>query len=86
MKSVLCYGNSNTWGVVPMSDLREKRRFDFYARWPGVVQQRLRSRVGKSSMRGCRVERPSGLTRYVDAICLALTICSRASKAINRWT
>ena len=41
MKSVLCYGDSNTWGVVPMTDLREKRRFDFYARWPGVVQQRL---------------------------------------------
>jgi lysophospholipase L1-like esterase len=40
MKSILCYGDSNTWGFVPGSyDIRE--RFDRNTRWTGRLQQLL---------------------------------------------
>jgi lysophospholipase L1-like esterase len=35
--SVLCFGDSNTWGFVPGSGAR----YDLNTRWPGVLQQRL---------------------------------------------
>jgi lysophospholipase L1-like esterase len=37
MKTILCYGDSNTWGWDP---IRESR-FAKYVRWPGVLQQEL---------------------------------------------
>lgn len=37
MLSVLCYGDSNTWGYIPGSGAR----FPASRRWPGVVQARL---------------------------------------------
>ncbi|MCP4474127.1 MAG: SGNH/GDSL hydrolase family protein [Gammaproteobacteria bacterium] len=44
MKTVLIYGDSNTWGLIPNSFnmktlLRE--RYDFHQRWPGVAQRLL---------------------------------------------
>lgn len=41
MKSLLCFGDSNTFGTQPMRALGEERRFTFSQRWPGVVQDRL---------------------------------------------
>jgi lysophospholipase L1-like esterase len=37
-KTILCYGDSNTWGYVPGSD---GERFDWDVRWPGVLQAEL---------------------------------------------
>lgn len=37
-KTILCYGDSNTWGFVPGSD---GERFPWEARWPGVLQAEL---------------------------------------------
>jgi len=37
MKTILCYGDSNTWGWNPVNQTRYAR----FARWPGVLQQRL---------------------------------------------
>ncbi len=37
MKYVLCYGDSNTWGVNP----DDHTRFAFNTRWPGIVQREL---------------------------------------------
>lgn len=37
MLSVLCYGDSNTWGFNPHT----KQRFDFDTRWPGVLRFEL---------------------------------------------
>jgi lysophospholipase L1-like esterase len=37
MKTILCYGDSNTWGYVPGTGLRYPR----HQRWPGVLQQTL---------------------------------------------
>ncbi len=34
MKYILCYGDSNTWGCVPVT----MQRYDFSVRWPGVAQ------------------------------------------------
>jgi lysophospholipase L1-like esterase len=38
-KTVLCYGDSNTWGYVPLSGIRLPRM----ERWPGVLQELLGS-------------------------------------------
>ncbi len=37
MRTILCYGDSNTWGKDPESE----GRFSFTIRWPGVLQQQL---------------------------------------------
>lgn len=37
MKSVLCFGDSNTWGFIPGTG----ERFPHNVRWPGVLQQEL---------------------------------------------
>jgi len=37
-KSILCYGDSNTWGFVPGS---EGERFPWEVRWPGGLQAEL---------------------------------------------
>lgn len=38
MKTVLCFGDSNTHGTVPMQHLDDTRRFPPEVRWPGVLQ------------------------------------------------
>lgn len=38
MRSLLCFGDSNTFGTQPMRALGEERRYPFDQRWPGVVQ------------------------------------------------
>lgn len=37
MKTILCYGDSNTWGWDPISE----SRFDKEMRWPGALQHKL---------------------------------------------
>jgi lysophospholipase L1-like esterase len=41
MKSLLCFGDSNTHGTIPMRKREEVLRFDFKQRWPGIVQELL---------------------------------------------
>jgi len=41
VRSVLCYGDSNTWGYVASTDAR----LDWPDRWPGVLQSALGERV-----------------------------------------
>ena len=41
MKTILCYGDSNTWGYNPASG----ERFERNVRWPGLMQQALGDRV-----------------------------------------
>jgi lysophospholipase L1-like esterase len=41
MKTILCYGDSNTWGTAPMTSLEDVRRFGWDERWPGVLRQQL---------------------------------------------
>ncbi len=43
MPTVLCYGDSNTWGAAPMKDRDSIMRFGPAERWPGV----LRATLGK---------------------------------------
>jgi lysophospholipase L1-like esterase len=38
MRSILCYGDSNTWGSDPAD---AERRFPWDVRWPGVLQREL---------------------------------------------
>jgi lysophospholipase L1-like esterase len=41
MKSLLCFGDSNMHGTIPMRARDEVSRFDFQHRWPSVVQTLL---------------------------------------------
>jgi lysophospholipase L1-like esterase len=41
MKYLLCFGDSNTHGTVPMQSRDEVLRFDYKQRWPGIVQEQL---------------------------------------------
>lgn len=41
VRTVLCYGDSNTHGTAPMADLDDKVRFDAATRWPGVMRTAL---------------------------------------------
>ena len=36
-KTILCYGDSNTWGQRPDNEAR----YAYYERWTGVLQQEL---------------------------------------------
>lgn len=40
-RQVLCYGDSNTWGCIPLEDSDEPRRFPRSHRWTGVLQDEL---------------------------------------------
>ena len=41
MKTILCFGDSNTFGTPPMERLGEDRRFDLETRWPRVMANAL---------------------------------------------
>lgn len=41
MKTLLCIGDSNTHGTMPMRDMGDRRRFDRATRWPGVTAAAL---------------------------------------------
>jgi lysophospholipase L1-like esterase len=42
MKTVLCYGDSNTWGCVPKSNWTDDARFETARRWPTIMGRALR--------------------------------------------
>ena len=37
MQDILIYGDSLTWGIIPMT----RKRFPFHERWPGVMENKL---------------------------------------------
>jgi len=41
MKTILCYGDSNTHGTCPMVDMADRRRFGRDERWPGRMAAAL---------------------------------------------
>jgi lysophospholipase L1-like esterase len=41
MRTILCYGDSNTYGTVPMQDLDDDRRFGHGERWVSVMREQL---------------------------------------------
>jgi lysophospholipase L1-like esterase len=50
MKSILCYGDSITWGYNP----HDGSRYSFGERWPGILQQELsgRARIVEEGLNG----------------------------------
>ena len=38
MKTVLCFGDTNTWGVNPV----DESRLEFEKRWTGILTEELR--------------------------------------------
>ncbi|GKX35449.1 MAG: hydrolase [Rhizobiaceae bacterium MnEN-MB40S] len=42
MKTIVCYGDSNTHGTVPITNLGDRHRYAHDQRWPGVMAKRLR--------------------------------------------
>jgi lysophospholipase L1-like esterase len=41
MATIVCYGDSNTWGAIPMKTRADLARFAPEDRWPGVLRARL---------------------------------------------
>lgn len=41
MRTILCYGDSNTWGCIPLIGQEPTRRFSPEERWPGVLRREL---------------------------------------------
>lgn len=41
MYTVLCYGDSNTWGALPITESLEIERHGLHVRWPGVLRDQL---------------------------------------------
>ena len=41
MKNILCYGDSNTWGCIPIKTFDDVPRYDIHTRWPGVLRDTL---------------------------------------------
>lgn len=41
MRTILCYGDSNTWGCIPEAGEGEARRFPLEQRWPSVLAREL---------------------------------------------
>lgn len=42
MQTILCYGDSNTWGSIPLTEFPMRGgRFGLHERWTGVLQQTL---------------------------------------------
>ena len=41
MRTILCYGDSNTYGTAPMQHLEDDRRFSHGERWVSVMRQAL---------------------------------------------
>ena len=41
MKTILCYGDSNTWGCIPLTGAQPPRRYGPAQRWPGVLRREL---------------------------------------------
>lgn len=81
MKTVVCYGDSNTWGFIPKVEIIEwsNNRFAFDTRWTGVMQRKLGAdfRVEEEGLNGRTTmfddpldERRNGLS-YVDVCMLS---------------
>jgi lysophospholipase L1-like esterase len=41
MANILCYGDSNTWGCIPLQGPEPARRYPPGTRWPGVLRRKL---------------------------------------------
>ncbi|MGH3100205.1 MAG: GDSL-type esterase/lipase family protein, partial [Thermoleophilia bacterium] len=41
MKTIMCYGDSNTWGCIPLTGAEPPRRYGPADRWPGVLRREL---------------------------------------------
>jgi lysophospholipase L1-like esterase len=41
VKTILCFGDSNTWGCIPLTGARPPRRHGPAQRWPGVLRREL---------------------------------------------
>lgn len=67
-RSILCYGDSNTWGCVPGSAVE---RFPVHVRWPGIISKLLRADIrvieeglcGRTAITDNPVESASGIER-----------------------
>jgi lysophospholipase L1-like esterase len=41
MKTIVCFGDSNTHGTIPMRDTADRQRYGRERRWPGILAQVL---------------------------------------------
>ena len=85
MKTVLCYGDSITWGYNPV----DGSRFPFEQRWPGVLQARLGSsyRVIEEGLNGRTVATgPARETVTTDNVTAAFAHPVEVRYDDGRWS
>ena len=41
MRTILCFGDSHTWGCIPLTGPHPPRRYEPARRWPGVLRREL---------------------------------------------
>ena len=80
MKTILCYGDSNTWGFIPGKNrppVKAANRYPFDIRWPGLLETKLGKdwRVleeglnGRTTMFDCFLEEHRNGLKDID-VCL----------------
>ena len=83
MKTVVCFGDSNTWGYVPGSG---GERFPREVRWPVQLQRVARRRVGGDRRRARRPhgDASSGPTRKAATGCrTSCRACTRTRRSTS---
>jgi hypothetical protein len=48
MKTIMCYGDSNTWGCIPLTGPQPPRRYGPAQRWPGCCAASSVTATGSS--------------------------------------
>ena len=77
MKTILCYGDSNTWGFMPHKErpaVKAANRFPWDVRWPGLLQKRLGEEYhvieeglnGRTTMFDCYLEEHRNGLKDID--------------------
>ena len=69
MTTILCYGDSNTWGCIPLEGTEPAQRFPPDTRWPGVLRRELGERL---------LDRRGGPQRTHDSV-------GRPARAAPQW-
>ena len=80
MKTVLCYGDSNTWGYEPKTD----GRIPWKQRWPGILQDKLGAdfQVVENGLCGRTTRHESATEAFVNGY-LEARVCAEVNAPLS---
>ena len=78
MKRILCYGDSNTHGTMPIASQNEAGRHPYHVRWPGIVAAHFGARAtiieeglpGRTTVHDDPIEGPHRNGRFYLQACI----------------